>query len=115
MTHASAITSNILCVLEMRLVLKGGGCEAELPRTIRRRQNVLSLLRFLLWTQPLTPRVQPAFVYQNRAKGVHGVLERVCFATERESEKERERERERERQTERESMESIVQQPVTVV
>lgn len=30
------------------------------------------------------PRVQPAFVYQNRVKGVHGVLEHVCFVTERE-------------------------------
>ena len=49
------------------------------------------------------PSVQPTFVYQNLVKGVHGVLERVCFVTERVR-----------GERERGSTESIVQRPVTL-
>lgn len=50
-------------------------------------------LRFLLWIQPLTPVSGPRLFTKNWVKGVHGVLERVCFVTVCESEWERKRER----------------------
>ena len=88
-----------LPVCEIRPIFVGDSCESNsvccgFIMSGDDKMFSLPFVRFLLWGQPLTPGVQPKFVYQNRVKGGHRVLEHVGFVTTWERERVRERERE---------------------